>query len=121
MRVLVVDSDPDCREALRHLLALWGHEARTAVDAVEALPVAAEFLPEVLIVELDLPGMDGWELGKHILSTARTPRPLVIALAGGLLGQDVRKSREAGFDLHLAKPPDFSLLRQILESPGAAR
>ena len=115
LRILCVDDDPQAADILGVLLELTGFEARVAYDGVSALAIARDFRPDAAILDLTMPGMDGYELARRLLErdSFRTP-PVLIALTGWS-GDDVRRrTAEAGFDLHLTKPVDPDQLALLL-------
>lgn len=109
-RVLLVDDNEDAVTLLGELLTARGHDVRVASDAVGALAIATEFLPELAIVDLGLPDIDGYELGRR-LSAEISPAPYLIALTGYSQQRDRERSRDAGFREHLIKPAN---LKQVL-------
>ena len=111
-RILVVDDNVDAARSLARLLArLYGQEVRVAHDGPEALAVAEEFRPEVVLLDIGLPGMDGNEVARRLRGRPEFERTLIVALTGWGQEADVERSREAGFDHHLVKPanPDAIL------------
>jgi CheY-like chemotaxis protein len=115
--VLVVEDDPDAREALAELLGLWGYQVEDAGSGEEALEKAAERQPAIALVDLDLPGIDGFEVARK-LREAKKDR-LLIAMSGYGQAEDRQRSFAAGFDRHLVKPVDPGRLAQLLETPTA--
>jgi signal transduction histidine kinase/DNA-binding response OmpR family regulator len=121
-RVLVVDDNVDAAESLAILLRLSGHEVRTAHDGAGALVAAADFRPEVTLLDLALPGMDGYELARRLRSIPATASSLLVAVSGFGQDDDRARSREAGFTYHLTKPVEYSALEKAIASlPGARR
>jgi CheY-like chemotaxis protein len=88
------------------LLRLWGHDPRTASDGKSALETAAAFRPQLVLLDLGLPGMDGYEVARRLRHETAEWRPLIVAMSGYAGEGDRRHSHEAGCDLHLAKPAD---------------
>jgi CheY-like chemotaxis protein len=113
LRVLVVDDNVDSAETLAELLPLWGHEARVAHDGTTALEVARSFQPDVILLDIGLPGMDGFEIARRIRAEALPIRRL-FAMTGYGEEEDKRKAKEAGFDDHLVKPVDPEALQKCL-------
>ncbi len=111
-RVLVVDDNADSAESLAMILSLRGHEARTALDGPQALAVAREFRPAVVMLDIGLPGMDGYEVARRLRS--EHDGILLVALTGYGQDEDRRRSKEAGFDHHLVKPVDFAVLQEVM-------
>jgi signal transduction histidine kinase/CheY-like chemotaxis protein len=117
-RVLVVDDNADNAELLRILLEDQGHEAYMAHDGVEGLAAAERLRPDVVLMDLGLPRIDGFDACRRIREQPWGKRILVIAITGW--GQDVdrRKSQEAGFDYHLVKPVDARDINALLNEPS---
>jgi PAS domain S-box-containing protein len=111
-RILVVDDNPDAVESLALLLALDGHEVRTAVDPDTALTIAATFRPELAILDIGLPRRNGYELARDLINGG-AQRPFLIALTGWGQIEDRQRAREAGFDEHLTKPVDPETVRAL--------
>ena len=117
-RVLVVDDNRDSTETLSLLLRAKGHEAREASSGAEAIAVADDFHPHVVVLDLSLPGMDGYEVATR-LREKHGGEMTIVALTGWT-GGDVRaKAASAGFDFHLLKPVDWGSLEQVLDSAAA--
>jgi len=117
-RVLVVDDNQDAADSLTQLLQLEGHETRTVYSAEAAIEQAVQFNPEVMLLDIGLPGMDGYEVARRI-KAAEVPVRLV-ALSGYGQAEDKRRAAAAGFDTHLVKPIDLAQLVRVL-SPEAGR
>jgi signal transduction histidine kinase len=120
-RILVVDDFEDCRESLARVLEFAGAEARTAPDGQAALEVAASFEPDVVIMDIRMPVMDGYEAARRLRAGPRGGELVLIALTGWGQPEHVEKSRLAGFDAHATKPLEIDdLLKQIAEltAPG---
>jgi PAS domain S-box-containing protein len=115
-RVLVVEDDPDCAESLKELLRLWGHDVVLAHNGAEALRAAAEHRPEIVLVDLGLPGMDGYEVARRLRAEVGLVQVPLIALTGYVRAGDQQRSEEAGFREHLAKPVDPDYLRRFLDN-----
>jgi CheY-like chemotaxis protein len=119
-RVLVVDDSVDSAESLAQLVRLQGHEVRTAFDGLAAVDIASTFGPEVVILDVGLPGVDGYETARRIRQRAGARRPLLVALTGYGTQADRERAEQAGFDHHMTKPPDLARLRALLaDSPRA--
>ncbi len=114
LRVLIVDDNLDAADSLALLLQLKGHETRTAHDGVEALRVAEEFHPEVTVLDLGLPKMDGYEVAGLIRRQPWGESMVIIAATGWGQQADRHRSREVGFDHHLLKPVDPATLIHMM-------
>lgn len=112
-RVLIVEDNVDAAEALATVLELWGHEVRVAFDGSQGVRVAKEFHPEVALVDIGLPGMDGFQVARE-LRQADLPRMHLVALSGYGADADRARGVAAGFDSYLVKPPPMDALEQIL-------
>jgi len=112
-RVLVIDDSVDAAAMLAAFLSHLGHEVQVANDGVEALRVAETYRPEVVLLDIGMPGMNGFEVARRLRAQAR-PQPLIVAVTGWGKPDDQKRSREAGFDLHLVKPVEEAELRQVL-------
>ncbi|MFN7916496.1 MAG: ATP-binding protein [Vicinamibacterales bacterium] len=120
-RVLVVDDNADAAEMLAFFLGQHGHDVRKASDGPDALRQLDTFAADVVVLDIGLPVMDGYELARRIAETRRTPRPVLIAATGYGQVEDAERSRAAGIAHHLVKPVDGDeLLRLIAESSDAA-
>jgi PAS domain S-box-containing protein len=113
-RVLVVDDNVDGLETLALLLEMSGHQVRTASDGFAALVVAGEFRPEVVLLDIGLPGLDGYEVARRLRADPTFTGMRLIALTGWGQDTDRERSSQAGFDLHLVKPVDPAELRRVL-------
>jgi signal transduction histidine kinase/FixJ family two-component response regulator len=114
LRVLAVDDNADVLEGLSRVLALWGHNVRTAPDGAAAIQVASEFAPEVVLLDLGLPKLDGLEVARRLVGHDKPPPALLISMSGFGQEQALRRSRDAGFHHHLVKPIDVDSLRALL-------
>ncbi len=113
-RILVVDDNDNAAALLAVLLQLEGHEVQTAADGAEAVDAAESFRPEVVLMDLEMPGIDGLEASRRIRARPWGSTILIAALTG--LGQDVdrRRAQEAGVDLHFVKPVDTTTLLGVV-------
>jgi two-component system CheB/CheR fusion protein len=113
LRVLVVDDNVDAADALQYVLKLGGHDVTVAHDGPGALAAAAAAPPELVLLDIGLPGMDGYQVAAR-LREAGHDRAALIALSGYGQEEDLRRSRTAGFDHHLVKPVDGATLRKLI-------
>ncbi|HET9226013.1 MAG TPA: ATP-binding protein, partial [Thermoanaerobaculia bacterium] len=114
-RILVVEDNPDAAETLRDFLELSGHEVELAKSGAAGIEAARHFHPEVVLCDLGLPGMDGFQVAVALRGDPETASAKLIAVTGYGREEDRRKSKEAGFDLHLTKPVDPVQLRRVLQ------
>jgi len=120
-RILVVDDNEDSAESLAILLRMSGHDVQIAHDGPSAVELAHVSSPEVVLLDIGLPGMSGYEVARRLRSRAGAATALLIALTGYGQREDRRRSQEAGFDLHLVKPVDPVELERALASLDSAR
>jgi PAS domain S-box-containing protein len=121
LRVLVVDDNSDSAESLAIWLELVGHDVRTAYDGQQALAVARELRPDVIFLDIGMPGMSGYEVARRLREQPETRDVLLLAMTGWGQEEDRRRSREAGFDEHLVKPLDPKRLEERLAELAAQR
>ena len=112
-RILIVDDNEDARMLLSEVLQAVGHSVKSAGDGPEALALAEAFQPDVAILDIGLPVMDGYELAARLRETMSKP-PRMVALSGYGRPADQEKSAAAGFERHLVKPVDLKSLLQTL-------
>ena len=115
-RVLVVDDNVDAAQSLAMLLELTGHEVRLAYDGPSALEAVMQYQPDVVLLDIGLPGLDGFEVAQQIRRQAALGNIVLVALTGYGQGADRRLAKDAGFDYHLVKPASFSQVEEILQS-----
>ena len=120
-RILVVDDNVDAAESLAVMLRLEGHEVRVACDGPAALAAAQAEAPEMVVLDLGMPGMDGFEVARRLRSQPGVDGVLLVALTGWAQEEDRRRCYEAGFDGHLPKPLEWDALRQFLAHPKLFR
>jgi signal transduction histidine kinase len=114
MRVLVVDDNVDAADMLTVMLSQWGYEARAASTGTEAVQTAEDFRPEVMLLDLGLPDLDGYQVAMQLRERDWTSGLKIYAVTGRGLEDDRRRSRESGLDDHLVKPIDPDALRRLL-------
>jgi PAS domain S-box-containing protein len=112
-RVLIVDDNADSAEMLGLVLKMAGHDVRIASDGLQAVASAAAFAPDVMLLDIGLPVLNGYEVAQRIRSTSG-PQPLLIALTGWGQDEDRRRSTAVGFDAHLVKPVDYDELLNMI-------
>jgi PAS domain S-box-containing protein len=121
-RILVVDDNADARESLTEVLGEWGHDVRTAENGETALEAARAFHPEVVLIDIGLPGMNGYDLARALRGTSGLEGSTLVALTGYGRAEDRKASFEAGFDDHWVKPVSFEMLSAVSSpSPPPAR
>ncbi len=115
-RVLVVDDNADAALSLALMLKIMGSDARTAHDGLEALDVAAAFRPDVILLDIGMPKLNGYEVCRRIRAQPWGKDLLIVALTGWGQDEDKRRAREAGFTSHLVKPLDLAALEKLLST-----
>jgi CheY-like chemotaxis protein/two-component sensor histidine kinase len=118
-RVLVVDDNPDALESLKMLLEYIGHEIEVASDGRGAIERILSWHPEVALIDIGLPDLDGYEVVTRLRAMNLDTRPLLVALTGYGQPEDRMRALSAGFDVHLTKPVDLDELTRILSWKGA--
>jgi CheY-like chemotaxis protein len=113
-RILIVDDNRDATNSLAMLLQLIGHDIHTAHDGLEAVQAAATFQPDVVLLDIGLPKMDGYEVARHIRQRRWGKEMLLIAMTGWGQEEDKRQAMEAGFNQHMTKPVDPAALAKLL-------
>jgi PAS domain S-box-containing protein len=118
-RVLVVDDNVDAATMLGLLLRSLGHDTRVVYDGAAALQVAAEFHPDIVLLDIGMPGLDGYEVARRLRAMKHRPKRIV-AVTGWGQPADKQRSREAGFDRHLVKPVEATELARVVEERNGA-
>jgi CheY-like chemotaxis protein len=118
---LVVDDNQDAGNSLAMLLRLQGHEVRVAYSGVAALEMTQDYRPDVVILDIGMPGMDGYEVARRLRQRPGLEKVVLAALTGWGQQQDRRRTAEAGFNHHLVKPPDPKALEELLASLAGCR
>jgi PAS domain S-box-containing protein len=117
-RILIVDDNEDSTRTMAILQRRRGHETRTSFTGPDAVAVAAEFVPEVVLLDIGLPGMDGYEVARRLRAMPALAGAFLVAMSGYGSEEDRAEARAAGFDEYLVKPVDLDLLRTWLRSRG---
>jgi two-component system CheB/CheR fusion protein len=113
-RVLIIEDNIDAADSLREVLEFGDHVVSVAYNGSEGLERVREFGPDVVLCDIGLPGMDGYEVARAVRAHDATAGIVLVSLSGYALPEDLRRASEAGFDLHLAKPPNLEQLEQLL-------
>jgi CheY-like chemotaxis protein len=118
-RILVADDNHDSASSLAMLLELMGHQVEVVNDGVEAINRVATFKPDVALLDIGMPELDGYEVARRIRALRDGDgTPMLVALTGWGQDEDRRRSAEAGFDAHLLKPVNLAELAALLDFPG---
>jgi CheY-like chemotaxis protein len=120
-RILVVEDNADSAETMQLILKISGYDARAAYDGVSALEMAREFHPEVVFLDIGLPGKDGYQVARELRGLPQTRSALLVALTGHGYDEDRRRAAEAGFDLFHVKPVAPDALQILLTEHFAKR
>jgi two-component system CheB/CheR fusion protein len=116
MRILVVEDSRDVADSLCVLLQLLGHVVRVAYTGPEGVAAAKEWHPDLVLCDLGLPGLDGYGVARQLRLDPTTAHVRLLALTGYGAEEDLRRSREAGFEVHLVKPADPAELQRLISS-----
>jgi signal transduction histidine kinase len=119
-RALVVDDNRDSADTLAMMVELLGHEVRALYDPHEVPSVVEEFAPDVVFLDVGMPGLSGYDLARVLRAADGGEHLLLVAVTGWGQPEDRRRTREAGFDRHLVKPADLSAIREICAAPDRA-
>jgi CheY-like chemotaxis protein len=120
-RIVLVEDNLDAQQMLADLLAMWGHEVQCASDGLEGVEKLLELQPDLALVDLGLPGIDGYELARRVRQAPQGQHLTLIALTGYGAPEQKARALAAGFDVHLVKPVDAPSLSALLAQPGAGR
>ncbi len=115
-RLLVVDDNQDAADSLAVLLTLQGHEVRVAHSGPAALEMTKTYTPDVVFLDIGMPGMDGYEVARRLRQQPGLERVVLAALTGWGQQEDRRRTADAGFDYHLVKPPEPKAVEGVLAS-----
>ena len=122
LRILVVDDNHDAAHSLALLLTMNGHETHTEHDGLAAVAAVATFRPDVILMDIGLPGLNGYDAARRIRAEHSGPhRPVLVAVTGWGQTEDRQRSKEAGFDAHVVKPMDDVTLGRMLAEYGGRR
>ena len=113
--MLVAEDIPDAAEMMRLMIECMGHEVRVAADGVEAVAIAQEFEPQIALLDIGMPRMDGYEAARRIRA-ALGQRVILVALTGWGQEEDQRRAFAAGFDRHVTKPAEPDVLESLIAS-----
>jgi CheY-like chemotaxis protein len=119
-RVLIVDDNRDAAKNLSMLLQMEGHDVTVAYDGPSALELARTNLPDVILLDIGLPGLDGLEVARRLREDPSRPDVLLVALTGHAQDEDLCRSREAGFNAHLIKPVKLDTLNKLISGRNLA-
>ena len=114
-RLLVVDDNRDFANTLSLLLETFGHEVRTVYDGRAVLPMATDYRPDAVLLDIGLPGMNGYEIARELRSAPALSQLTLVAFTGYGQEEDRRRVREAGFDFHLVKPVEVAELTRVID------
>ncbi len=117
-RVLVIEDNIDNARSLAILLRMFGHAVEVAHDGLAGIAAARAFSPDVVLCDIGLPDMDGYEVARVFRADETLRHTFLVALSGYTMPDDLRRAAEAGFDRHVAKPPEKRMLEEILSSLG---
>ena len=120
-RILLVDDNVDAAESLALLLRTHQNDVRTVHDGPTALETARAFQPDIIFLDIGLPGMDGYEVARRIRDDKAIQQPLLVALTGYGREEDLRRAEHAGFEAHVVKPAKLAALQRLLAQATGAR
>ena len=120
-RVFVVDDNRDAADTLAMLLEMEGYDVRVEYDGDDAMRAADEFHPDVALLDIGLPGKDGYEIARHIREDHDSDDVMLIAITGYASEDDVRRARAAGFDYHFGKPANLAAVLKTIEGRFGGR
>lgn len=117
-RILIVDDNQDAADGLAKLVESYGYDVKTVYNGSDALVETAAFQPDMALVDIGMPGLDGFETVMQLRQRRGNVHLLVVAVTGWTRDEDKRRAYECGFDLHVGKPVTTEILREILELLG---
>lgn len=115
-RVLVAEDNDDSASTLAELVRIWGHAVRIARDGMQAVEMAVQWRPNVVLLDIVMPKLNGFDAARDLRAVQSFPRPLIIAITGLTQPESQMRSTDVGIDVHLIKPIDGSLLRTLIAS-----
>jgi CheY-like chemotaxis protein len=118
--VLLIEDNVDAVQSLREALELGDNVVEVALAGAEGIEKARAFRPDVVLCDIGLPGIDGYEVARVMRADPELRSTYLVALTGYALQEDIERSRQAGFDGHMAKPPDLGALEQMLAAAPAS-
>jgi CheY-like chemotaxis protein len=121
MRILVVEDLRDAADSMAILLKLWGYRPAIAYDGEHACELATALRPDVVLLDIGLPGMDGCEVARRLRQLPQTANSLLVAISGYGREADVQRCKEAGIDRHFLKPVEPGELQRLLANTGKVR
>ena len=116
LRILVVDDNEFCAKVMMWTMELLGHTAQMAFDGPSAIECATSFCPDVIILDIGLPGMNGYEISQAMHKEPLLQHSIFVALTGWGQKEHRERTKEAGFDYHLVKPVDMEVLKTIMRT-----
>lgn len=119
LRVLIIEDNVDAALSLKEVLELSGHAIEVTHSGPEGIARVREFHPDVVLCDIGLPGLDGYGVARTLRADAAARGTFLVALTGYALPEDVEKAKQAGFDRHMAKPPDLDRLMRLLDHLAA--
>src|SRR4051812_18430691 len=121
-RILVVDDQRDIADSLTRLINVLGYEAKAIYDGREAVKLAAGFAPDLALIDIGMPGLDGYEVAKQLRRQPACAHAILVAVTGWVDHESKHRAYESGFDLHVAKPMNIDGLEDLLRllDPAAA-
>lgn len=121
LRILVVEDNLDAANSMKLLLSRWGHDVRVTYDGPSALEAARLFWPDVVLLDIGLPGMDGWQIASLMREQACTKSAVLLAVTAYGQETDVQRSLTAGLSDHMVKPVDPRELKSVLDHLATAQ
>lgn len=113
--ILLIDDNRDLVNIISQYLSMIGYKSRVALNGEEGLALAKKDKPKVIICDIGMAGMDGYEVAEYIRNEIDLQDLYLIAMSGYCSPEDIRRSKEAGFDKHLSKPVDFRLIKELVD------